>query len=480
MPYNAGASGHSRVYIHFARSESIVLLKLLSWIRRRSGAMAVFRVLPSALRARIADRLARADTRSLKFPKSRQWRGRVVAEDTRSDAGCPGTAPPGVNIFSFVKGRFGLAESARQYTRALIKAGCPVTLHDIGERLPISHDMGDESLVPLIGRGPRHSVNLVFVNPDYFDVVTRLHAPEVSHARYTIACWFWEVENFPLEWLPTLDRVDEIMVASRHMESALRKVTDKPVLRVPIPICDPRDSGLQRRDFGLREDAFVFLNAFDFNSYQQRKNPQGAIRAFREAFPDDEFDVQLLLKTSNGHRNPAALRALLATAGEDERIIVRDEIIERSHLRALQRCADSFVSLHRAEGFGMALAECMSLGKPVVATAWSGNMEFMSPSNSCLVRSRLVDIEQGEYAHSIGQRWAEPDIGHASELMRRLVADPAHARQLGMRARLDVAARLSAGVAAEKIMSRIQEITAGLGPRQTSVAAEPKSTGYEK
>jgi glycosyltransferase involved in cell wall biosynthesis len=257
-----------------------------------------------------------------------------------------------------------------------------------------------------------------------------------------------------------LAEVDEIMVSSDFVRRSIQRVTDKPVLLVPLPVGDVPDSGLQRADFGLDEEAFLFLTSFDFNSFVARKNPIAVIEAFRRAFPDDRSDVQLLVKSSNGHRHPEKLRELLNAAGNSPRIVIRDEVIDRPDVQALQRCADAYVSMHRAEGFGLGLAECMSLGKPVIATAWSGNLEFMTADNSCLVDYRLVPVNQGEYVHHEGQRWAEPNIDHAAAYMRRLVDDRAFAAAMGARAALDVRERLAPEAVAQRIIDRLEAFPA--------------------
>lgn len=424
--------------------------------------MAVYRLLPPAVRTHVSAAVLRAEAKSFQFRKTADWqRGEETGANRNSlmAATAHQCSTVGVNIFAFVRGRFGLAEGARQYTRALLAAECPIWLCDVGDGLGVPHDMNDTSLECLIGQGERHRINLVFVNPDYLEPVMASHMPSIADgSSYTIGVWFWEAEGFPLEWRPALEMVDEVMVASAHLEQALREVTDKPVLRVPLPVGGLVSSDLKRTDFGLRENAFIFLSMFDFSSYFQRKNPVSVIQAFRAAFPGSVYDVQLLLKSINGHRYPEELSALREAAAGDERIILRDEIIEKRHVHALQRCVDSFVSLHRAEGFGMALAECMWLEKPVIATGWSGNMEFMTEENSFPVRYELAQIAPGGYAHGAGQRWAEPNVEHAADLMRQLVDDPEHARKVGKKAARDVRSSLSSQTAAAVIMRRVNEI----------------------
>lgn len=432
------------------------LLNLSAWIRRQPWLRAIYRHFPVALRNRTSEALAASAGERFKFTRTSRWgRGNRLPqqvetsgrEDTHTDGA-------GVNIFAYTRGQFGLAEGARLYARALLAEGYPVAIHDIVIEMP--HGMDDSTLDSHICPKTPYATNLIFVNPDYLDQAMASIGRDQLGDRYTIACWFWELEKFPDEWLHALRRVDEVMVSTSFIRNAVAKVTDKPVWSVPLPVTQSPDSGLVRHDFGLEDDDFIFLNSFDFNSYLARKNPLAAIEAFRLAFADERPDVKLVIKSSNGHRHPEKLRALLNAAGADKRIIVRDEVIDRADLGALQRCADAYISLHRAEGFGLGLAECMRLGKPVVATAWSGNMDFMTSDNSCLVDYQLIAVREGEYLHHVGQRWAEPCVAQAAALMRRLVDDPAFAARIGNQAARDVRMQLSPHDAAKEIIRRIE------------------------
>ncbi|WP_136257580.1 glycosyltransferase family 4 protein [Rhodanobacter lindaniclasticus] len=444
------------------RAIGIALLNLSAWIRRQPWLKAMYRHFPARLRNRTSEVLVARAGQQLKFARTAGWaREPRPPEPVAAIAGGAHAGASGVNIFAYARGQFGLAEGARQYARALLAEGYPVAIHDIDIDIP--HGMDDRSLDPHIGAETPYGVNLIFVNPDYLEQATASIGRERLGDRHTIACWFWELEKFPDAWRHALDRVDEVMVSTGFIRHAVAAVTDKPVWSAPLPIGQSPDSGLTRADFGLDEDDFIFLCSFDFNSYLARKNPRAAIDAFRRAFADRRPNVKLLVKSSNGHRHSEKLRVLLNAVGADERIIFRDDVIDREDLGALQRCVDAYVSLHRAEGFGLGLAECMRLGKPAIATAWSGNMEFMTADNSCLVDYQLVPVGEGEYPHPEGQCWAEANVDQAAELMRRLVEDPGFAGRIGTRAAHDIRTRLSPHAAAQEIIRRIESRSSRAG-----------------
>lgn len=432
---------------------------LLVWAYRRSVIMWIYRCLPRRWRERITRLFTDRLTRNITFRRGTRWTAAAeAATDDAKPLRCRSHygAQAGVNIYAFASAPFGLGEGARLYTRALASEGYPVAVHNI--ELAASLALRDRSLEKYEGYPLRHDIDLLFVNPDFMEHALNSVERSALSDRYTIACWFWELERFPDAWRSSLGLVDEFLVSSSYMRDLLRRETDKPVLLAPLPLLPVVDSGLGRGDFGLHEDAFLFLCTFDFNSSFWRKNPLATVAAFRKAFQDTDANVQLLIKSTNGRGYPEALSQLLESASGDDRILLRDDLIEKCHMQALQRCADAYVSLHRAEGFGLGIAEAMALGKPAIATAWSGNMEYMNEQNSCLVDFSMVSVPRGQYPHSEDQRWAEPDIEHAASLMYRLAMDRDHARRIGERAANDIRSKLSPHAIAAKITDRLQAI----------------------
>ena len=440
---------------------SLALLGLSDWIPRQRFLQKAYSILPPWIRRWVLAKVAGAISRGSDFGTLRSEAGKdfdrsVPAAQVRSPSL---RASDGLNVFGYLRGQFGLGESARMYAKALLAAGYPVALNDIDLGLP--HGMQDASLMPHVGTEAPFAANLIFVNPDFLRQALESIGQAKLEGRHTIACWFWELDEIPEEWCWAIDAVDCIMVASSFVEEAFRKVTAKPILRVPLPVSGGEDSGLSRQDFGLVSDEFVFLTTFDFHSSIHRKNPYAAIAAFRKAFPPDRNDVKLVVKSSNGHHHPGQLRELLSEAVRDPRIVVRDQILDKAHMHALQRCADSYVSLHRAEGFGLGLAECMALGKPVIGTAWSGNLDFMTNANSCLVDYRLVPVGEGEYQYAEGMQWAEADVDQAAAYMKRLVDAPGFASNLGTQAKVDIRDRLSPSEAARAITGYLESLSGG-------------------
>lgn len=427
-------------------------LRLSAWLRGHGLARALYRPLPRAWREKVSAAMAGGVVDALRFPRTPAWSGAVPAA---APLGVVAAHGEGVNLFGHFRGEFGLAEVARAYARALLATGVPVALVDVGA----AGNGADPGLAAHHDDRAPHAVNLVCTNPDDFSQVLVRIGEDRLQGRALLASWFWELETVPDAWQADIARVDGIVVATGFIEQAFAHACDKPLFHVPVPMQPAIDSGLQRGDFGLEQDPFLFLYSFDFNSWMQRKNPLATLRAFGEAFPATDRSVQLLVKTSHGHRHPQQLQALLDAAAMDDRILVRDDLIAPQHVAALQRCCDAFVSLHRSEGLGLGMAECMAIGKPVIATAWSGNLDFMTADNSLLVDATLVPVQAGEYVGNPVARWAEADIVQAAQAMRRLRSEPAFARALGQRARADVLQTLSPEACAAGMRKAIVEMS---------------------
>ncbi|MBB5360817.1 glycosyltransferase involved in cell wall biosynthesis [Rhodanobacter sp. ANJX3] len=422
----------------------------------------VRRLLPFSFKHSMRQALERSAVDALQFRRTGEWlkRSALAQAPTLSDSFNKWRydSSAGINLYGYFSRWLGLGECARLYANAMLVSGYPVAIHDVDIDIP--HERNDNTLAPHLGGAVRFTHDLIFVNPDHWKDTQISIGRDATSRQHVIGFWFWELENFPEGWLHALDDVDEVMVSSAFVEQSIRRICNKPVTRVPLPVVPGEDSGLQRSHFGLDEDSYIYFCAFDFNSTIARKNPRAVIEAFCLAFPRGDEKVTLLIKSSNGHRHAPQLIQLLAAASVDRRIIIRDDMLERAHLQALHRCVDVYVSLHRSEGFGLGIAEAMCMGKPVVATAYSGNMEFMTPANSCLVNYRMIPVGASDYPHAKGQQWADPDPGHAAHHFRSLHYDRALAKRLGAQASIDIARDFSIAACMRVLSERLRFVGA--------------------
>ncbi|MFH0965569.1 MAG: glycosyltransferase family 4 protein [Planctomycetota bacterium] len=263
--------------------------------------------------------------------------------------------------------------------------------------------------------------------------------PEVFEDRLNIGCWHWELSKFPAVFDKAFQYVHEVWVPSSFAQKAIAQRSPVPVIVMPHCIEAGTATPEARKALGLPEGGFLVLVMFDMQSYFERKNPLGAIEAFRRAFrPEDK--ATLVVKVQHGASNPQARDALQRAINAGA--ILVDAVLSREDTLALVGACDVYLSLHRSEGFGLTIAEAMAMGKPVVATAYSGNMDFMGRSNAYPVDYRSVEIERDVGPYPAGCVWADPDVEQASHLLRRIVDEPDGAREVGRRAQEDIAREL--------------------------------------
>ncbi len=309
----------------------------------------------------------------------------------------------------------GLAESARILHQVIARHGLARGMLPLG--LPGFVAMPQARLAP--GAALLAVVNAPVLPP------ALLRLPRGAlRGRRVIGFWAWELPVLPPGWAQGARFVHEIWAPSRFTAQALTPLAPGRVKPVPFPMAAielPVEG--ERADFGLPAAAFIVTTIFNLASSMERKNPLGAIAAFRAAF-GTRRDHVLVLKLSHVEAYPADVAQLRAAIAGAPNIMLLTGTIPEARLRGLIRASDVVLSLHRAEGFGLIPATAMLLGRAVVATAWSGNMDFMAEGKAGLVPYRLIPAHdpRGTYEVS-GALWAEPDVEAAAAWLRRLAGD---------------------------------------------------------
>ncbi len=334
----------------------------------------------------------------------------------------------------------GLGESARLCLDALRELGWDAGHLDVSH-LFLRPDLPAE--LPGPAAAPDQGGTLILhVNGPYMRYVAMRLGRRMLAGRRIVGYWNWELPIMGADWRRGLTQVHEIWVPTRFNADALPPDVKVPVRIVPHPV---RNLGAApaRDRFSLPQDAFVVLSAFDMGSTYVRKNARAAIAAFRKAFGDDP-NCLLLLKVGHAQDAGWALDDLTRAIAGMPNVRLMQEMLSRDDMARLVASADTVLSLHRAEGFGLLPAEAMLHGIPVVATGWSGNVDFMTPDDSCLVGYQLVDVDdpQGTYVLP-GAKWADPDPAEAAAWLTRLRDEPDFRRALGERARAAASEKLS-------------------------------------
>jgi len=389
----------------------------------------------------------------------------------KSHAVAASRLPDGALLVGHFYGVFGLGSLIRSAVPAFEAAGIPFHLQnawgnldyynsDLFEKFPYFDRMTVNS---------PHKANIFFMNANEMKSAFNYLGSKFFKGKYNIGYWAWELPDFPNEWLPAFQYVDEIWAMSLFVRESIAKKANCPVIHMPLSIQMENQQKFHRRYFGLPTGSFIFLYFFDFKSYIARKNPQAVISAFRMAFPDNDNHVRLVIKITGTDEHYEEYSDFIENAiGDDPRIITIATPFKDIEMNGLIDVCDCFISLHRSEGYGQGIAEAMLHGKPVITTAYSGNMDFTTEDNSCLVNYKLIPVKEGEYPYGKGQIWADPDLDQAAWYMKKLISDPALCRILGQRAESFIRENLNPAVIGNRYRRRLEVlglIKKSIGPQ---------------
>ena len=362
-------------------------------------------------------------------------------------------APQGINLVGYLAAELGVGEAARSLARACTAAQVPFSATDVGYQ---SQNLQRDTSILQQAQAKAFPIDLLYVNADQTAATTQqLQASGRAQPAYTIGFWHWEQPELPIHLHSAFAHVDEVWVPSTFVHDAVAPVSPVPVFKVPHALQFAPTPGVQRSQFGLPEGRLLVLVMYDFHSYQYRKNPQAAIAAYRLA-AQSHPQLTLVIKTINSPHHPEAFAQLQASVQDLPNVVFINDFLTRQQTWDLQHCCDILLSLHRAEGFGLAPAEMMYLGKPVVATGWSANMDFMNAGNSFPVRYELKPLDRDLGAYPAGPLWAEADVEHAAWCLGQLASQPDLARRLGTQAARDIQHQLSPATVGRQIRQRLQ------------------------
>jgi glycosyltransferase involved in cell wall biosynthesis len=387
----------------------------------------------------------------------------ILATEQAPEAPAPNSADdaPAVRLTGYLGHTLGLGAAARGYVQALGAAGVPVRtvsvpLHHLALPVQLAEEYGRHSFQELVHDG-HHGFEIVAVNAEELpSFVQRLGEDYFQGPR--IGIWGWETDTIPARWRHAFALVREIWVYSRFMAQNIGAVAPVPTIALPPPVQAPAEPAAPLR-LDVPDDGPLFLFVFDYLSTIQRKNPIGLIEAFKRAFAPGE-GPRLLIKTINGPLRPLAEEEVLWAAHGRPDIHVVDRSLDGEELNGLMAACDCYISLHRSEGFGLTLAEAMAIGKPVIGTGYSGNVDFMNDQNSYLVDYTIGRVGPDCEIYPPEGEWAQPSVEHAADLMRRVIERPQEAAAIGARARADIARQLSPRATGAAMRRRLEELGA--------------------
>lgn len=358
----------------------------------------------------------------------------------------------GINVAGYLQGEFGLGQSARLVYESALATRLPVTPLNSSRARTRQQEFINysnlEKIYPLI---------ITIVNADHFEFWINDIGQKRIKKSSIIGVWAWETEDFPKEMHNAFKYVDEIWAVSNFVKKAISKHTKKPVHVFPTPILKPeRIEKLDRTEIEIPKDSEYNLFIFDYMSVFNRKNPIGLVFAHIKAFPDCDGPL-LVIKSTNGDNDTENREKLRYLVQNRKDILLIEKYLSRNQLSALINECSTYISLHRSEGYGLTMAEAMALGKPVIATGYSGNLDFMNNNNSILIPFKMINVGKNSMPYAESSTWADPDLSFAAEKIKRLYYDQKFRESLGLAAQNSVLTEFNFDRARNFIITRVND-----------------------
>ena len=325
---------------------------------------------------------------------------------------------PTVFVLGAFRASSGLAQGARLYANKKQKDGARVICVDVTASMVQCVDFPLPDGVLSLEQAcalPDSGTVVIHANPPQFQLVICKLGKQFLANKRIVGYWAWELEEIPSVWVQALEYVDAVEVPSSFVRDAVGRHTSKPVTVVPHEVLVPA-----RRKKQYAEDGIVrCLYCFDLGASFERKNPLAALRAFALAFRPEE--AELTFKVSGAHGHAKTFAMLRDACSQVPGVIIIDDVLTAGEMEELYLRHDIYLSTHRSEGYGLTIREAMLHGLHVVATGWSGNMDFMTGELAHPVPFRLVPVTENKGVFKgIKARWAEFDVQSAAEILKSL------------------------------------------------------------
>ena len=372
------------------------------------------------------------------------------------------TTFPGLTVITDLKNDSGMGQAHRMLVKCMQSSGISPLGYLEYNFDPSAHNADIDLSIP----ATTYPVNCWLLNPpQFFEAVVHL-GEDTFKGRYNIAYWYYELPHFPREWIDLANVLDEIWVATTYVQKNLQRFVDTPVYVIPPPLHFEVSIDYDRGYFNLPTDRYVFMFSFSATASSARKNPMAVISAFKQAFADEPSPPLLVMKVQYLERFPKLERAIKSELKDIPHKLIMSNL-SRDEMYSLIQCCDCYISLHRAEGLGLGMAEAMFLCKPVIGTGWSGNVDFMNNENSYMVDCEIVPISIQQHHHqeshavlySPGKsHWADPRIDHAASLMRFVYNHDDEARAKGRAASNFIRMNYSSDAIGRQLRRRLKAI----------------------
>lgn len=386
--------------------------------------------------------------------KARPLSPRQRPQATYGRASATDALREGTLFIGYAEGALGLGQAFRANLTAAESAGLKFSIYPF--QVGIETRLIEPFMPHRYDTSNPYEVNVIEVAGDQVPAVFQSLDPKLLKNSYNILCTYWELSKAPEEWRNHLANIHEIWAPNQFIADAFAHIYQGPIVVMPPAMEDLDSTYPSRSHFGMSEERFYFMFSFDYYSSPFRKNPLGVLQAFQFAFPRGDENVGLVIKSTGAADHHADIKAVIeAAAAKDHRIMILDRNMPRDEVLGLIRASDAYVSLHRAEGFGLGMAEAMTFERIVIGTDYSGCTEFLTDETGYPVPYDLRPLGSHEYPWSHGQTWAEPDQGAAIKIMRWVVENQSQGLARGKAAREHVLRLYNTSAVGEAMRKRL-------------------------
>lgn len=368
------------------------------------------------------------------------------------------SASADVCVIGYLKAETGVGHAGKMVASSFCESG--VNTQGYNLTVNIIARQAETDIDPIVTDEIDSLVEVYNVNAQELGAIAEYLRDKTNKDAYKINMPFWELSKFPKAWVDNYRDIDEVWTPSRFVQAAVQTAMSLPVIWMPPAVTLDRFTVRDRSYFKLPDRTFLFHFNFDFTSYATRKNAIAGIKAYRLAFGNfpNSIPTALVIKTRGYDPDGKNLQKLIDLTADEPDIYILNEEMAYNDAMALMNCCDCYLSLHRAEGFGYTPAEAMLLGKPAIATDYSGTKDFIDSTTGFPVNYRLISVKENEYPFWQSQQWADPDVEHAAWLMRKIVADLTHTKKVSLAGKQKILTEYSPLHIGQLYKQRLQQI----------------------
>ena len=332
----------------------------------------------------------------------------------------------------------------------------------------LSRDVGYQNNLKLINKiTMRHlnnedsQINYFHFSPRWIDKYLGKDEKRYLNQKINIGYWVCEAQKIPKEWTRNIDFFDEIWTSSDFCKKVYQNYLEIPINVIHHPVLKkPISKRLINRYNKIEDKTFTFLTIANAFSDLKRKNSVSVVKAFKLAFKSNDKKVRLIIKLTNTKDDLQEYNQIISLIKDYKNIHLISEHCTSEDILKLYQLSDAYVSLHRSEGFGLTISDAYSLGIPVIATGYSGNLDILCKNpNSLLVDYELINVGEKRLRYYPDDIWAEPDINSAKEKMIRVREDFNTCFDEAFKVRMNLRKTFNPDIIGAKMIKRLSSLS---------------------